>query len=138
MARTPAVSNQVLMNLSLSGVSQTAIAKATGVSKQAVNKRLKPLLSKIPGYEQMKDYQMNNADVLDAISAGIAGSLTAKDYKRASLLSRVNSMAALIDRSRLIRGQSTSNSVSVLLARHVHINIPAPNDKDIIELNDDL
>lgn len=138
MAKSSGLTAQAMLKMNLNGISQTQIAKATGVSRQAVQKRLKPLLSKIPGYEQMKDYQMNNADVLDAISAGIAGSLTAKDYKRASLLSRVNSMAALIDRSRLIRGQSTSNSVSVLLARHVHINIPAPNDKDIIELNDDL
>ena len=138
MAKSSGLTAQAMLKMNLNGISQTQIAKATGVSRQAVQKRLKPLLSKIPGYEQMKDYQMNNADVLDAISAGIAGSLTTKDYKRASLLSRVNSMAALIDRSRLIRGQSTSNSVSVLLARHVHINIPAPNDKDIIELNDDL
>jgi predicted DNA-binding protein YlxM (UPF0122 family) len=122
----------------LKGVSCAEIAEGMGVSRMAVSKRLKPLLSKVPGYEYRLEYQDKQADILDALAAGIVGSITPKDLKRASLLSKVNSMGVLIDKSRLIRGQSTSNSVSILLARHVHLAPPTSTDREVIELEEEI
>jgi len=138
MGRKPIVDTKAALKMKLKGVSNTDIAKMQGVTPAAITKRLKPLLDKIPGAEHRQEYQEKQADILDALSAGILASITKKDLSRASLLSKVNSTAALIDRSRLIRGQSTSNSVSVLLAKHVHINAPAPSMREVIEVHDDL
>lgn len=136
--KQPRIDLKQALSMRLKGVSGSEIARAQGVSATAVNKRLKPLLTKIPGWEHRTEYQDKQADILDALAAGIVSSITPKDLKKASLLSKVNSMGVLIDRSRLIRGQSTSNSVSVLLARHVHINAPTVTDVEVIELNDDI
>lgn len=138
MGRKPKIDTKEAIKLKLKGVSTTAIAKMQGVSQPAMSKRLKPLLDCIPNSGYMAEYQDNQADILDALASGIIASVSKKDLSRASLLSKVNSMAVLIDRSRLIRGQSTSNSVSVLLARHVHANPPAPSDREVIVLDDEV
>ena len=138
MPAPPKIDTKAALRMKLKGVSDSDIAKSQGVTRGAVYKKLKPLLEKIPGAEYRAEYQDQQADILDSLAAGIISSITQKDLKRASLLSKVNCMGVLIDKSRLIRGQSTSNSISVLLARHVHLNEPAPPTCEVIEIDDDL
>jgi DNA-binding transcriptional ArsR family regulator len=132
MGRPKKINVDEALKLRLKGVSTTDIAKHQGVNQSNVSRALKPLLERMPGWEHRLHYQECQADILDTLSAGILASVTKKDLSRASLLSKVNSTVALIDRSRLIRGQSTSNSISVLLARHVSVNEPAPSTREVI------
>src|SRR6185369_12012125 len=82
--------------------------------------------------QQLQEYQDKQADILDALSAGILAGIKKKDIAKASLQQKVSSMGVLIDKSRLIRGQSTNNSVSILLARHVHSLEVLPSARPVV------
>ena len=95
------------------GQSYAQIAKDQGVHPSTVHQALKPILSMVASPEQLEEYRREQANILDTIAAKTLQSITDEDYEKASLLQKTTAVAVLIDKSRLISGQSTSNSLII-------------------------
>ena len=95
------------------GLSYQDIATSQGVRKESVYLALKPILSMQANPEQLEEYRANQANILDSIAARTLQSISNEDMEKASLLQKATTVAVLIDKSRLISGQSTSNSLII-------------------------
>lgn len=91
------------------GQSYQDIANAQGVHVTTVHQALKPIMEMIASPEQLEQYRANQAAILDTIAARTLASITEDDLQKASLLQKATTTAVLIDKSRLISGQSTQN-----------------------------
>jgi len=65
--------------------------------------------------EELRSFQANEADIIDAIREQSLASITPDKLANASYLQLVTGSAILMDKSRLIRGQPTSIHVTALL-----------------------
>ena len=126
------IDTKVALKMKLKGATLQEIGDKFGVTRSSVQQHLKPLLTMHCAPQQLQEYQDKQADILDALSAGILAGIKKKDIAKASLQQKVSSMGVLIDKSRLIRGQSTNNSVSILLARHVHSLEVLPSARPVV------
>jgi predicted transcriptional regulator len=136
---TKKIDTKAALKMKLAGVPNSEIAKLQGVTRDAVYKHLTPLLKNLPSSMHLDEYQEKQADILDAIATGIVGSIKKKDLDRASLHSKITSLGILVDKSRLVRGQSTNNSISIILARHVNdAPLNTPSLRQITVLDDDI
>lgn len=81
-----------------------------GVSKQAIQQHLKPLMDMIGDPAQLKAYQANKAVVFDGIQKALAGRLLDKEkIQKANLGNVAYAMRQLNDMMRLERELSTEN-----------------------------
>ena len=92
----------------------SALAKVVGCTPQTVSDVLKRFLGHRTEQE-LRDFQQNKPDVLDAIGQRCLGSITESKLRKASATSLVTAYAILEDKSRLIRGMPTGLDVHVLL-----------------------
>jgi hypothetical protein len=65
--------------------------------------------------EELRDFQANEPDILDAFRHKTLASITDADLEKASFLQKVTGAAILLDKSRLLNGQPTSIHVTALV-----------------------
>jgi hypothetical protein len=91
------------------GQSYDEIAKAQGVHKATAYQNLAPILQQLADPATVETYQTRQADILDGLAARTLASITNDDLAKAGLRDKVVATGILIDKSRLIKGQSTGN-----------------------------
>jgi hypothetical protein len=123
------------LKMRMQGATYEVIAKDQGITRPTVYAALKPLLGNIPGAEQVEVYQKNQADVMDALAAGIVASITNEDLAKASLQQKATSIAIFTDKARLIKGQHTSASAHVHLIQSFQ---PVMRVDNIIDVDEDV
>ena len=106
------------------GVPQADVARAMGVSHQAINQAVKPFKALLDAPLPTQAYNDRKEDILDAaMSKLLVHSVAPEKIKKASTYQLVGSFGLLFDKQRLIRGESTSNfdirSQSVYLGREI-------------------
>lgn len=90
-------------------LSHAQIAKITGCSAANVTQRLQRA-----GVTTLGNYKQNRADILAVAGKQILASITDEDIKKATLNQKVVSYGILYDKERLERGESTSNTISIV------------------------
>jgi hypothetical protein len=96
--------------MAMAGQSYADIAKVMGVTRQAIQQHLSPIMALIGDPAQLKAYQANKAEVLDGLQRQLAGSLVdPRKVEKANLGNVAYAMRQLNDMSRLERDQSTHN-----------------------------
>lgn len=90
-------------------MSYRQIAQLTGSDKSTVHQTIKPLLDLVADPESLDKYRARQADIIDTMAARTIASVTDEDYEKASLLQKTTAFCQLVDKSRLISGQSTQN-----------------------------
>jgi Transposase and inactivated derivatives, IS30 family len=100
-----------------------AIGKILGRSENTVKSALKrPEIA-----AQVKDFQTRLAGKLEAASERVLDAITDEDVRKAGLKEKALSSCMLIDKARLLRGQSTDNiGVMVRLVREACESAPLP------------
>jgi len=100
--------------LAAAGKSQRAIARATGRDNKTIAKVLKD-----PGVIVAKaNIEERLADKFEKLTEAILDSVSEDDLLKASLQQKAISAATMLDKSRLIRGQSNLN-IAVIMANAV-------------------
>ncbi|MGR3218425.1 MAG: helix-turn-helix domain-containing protein [Candidatus Anammoxibacter sp.] len=117
------ISTAKMIELSEKGVSYSDVARILGCSKQTVSARLKKI-DYTP--QSIKDYRENEANMLSLVRSRIVLSLDADTIQKANLLQRTTSLGILLDKERLITGQSTGN----IAVKHVFESIIEDSHKN--------
>lgn len=91
------------------GQSYDEIAKAQGVHKATAYQNLAPILEQLASPEVVETYRNKQAEILDGLAARTLASITNGDLAKAGLRDKVVASGILIDKSRLVQGQSTGN-----------------------------
>ncbi|MCM0083956.1 helix-turn-helix domain-containing protein [Geomonas sp. Red32] len=117
--------------LAAEGKSPHAIGKVLGRSHNTISKALKtPEVA-----EQKEDIQARLADKFEAITERILDGVTPVDIEKASLRDKAVAAGVMLDKSRVIRGQSTQN-IAVMMAAAVLDAHRLPSDgatADVLE-----
>ena len=109
--RVDVMEKQQIATLAATGKSNRAIARATGRDPKTVASTLKQ-----PEVIEMRENaQELLADKFEQRAETIVDSITTGDIERASLQQKAVSAGILLDKSRLIRGQSNVN-IAVMMA----------------------
>ena len=95
-------------------MSSTVIANKVGCDESNVRRVLSKYVRDC-SIDELRDFQGNEADILDAIREKTLASITDEDLAKASLLQKVTASAILMDKSRLLQGQPTSIHVHALM-----------------------
>jgi len=96
-------------NKTLQHPTQQNVADETGVCRQTVaNVLAKYGINK----EELEEYRDNQADILLGIGKRISENITEEDVKKAPMRDKLVGLGIVIDKFRLITGQSTSNIAS--------------------------
>lgn len=102
----------------IAGQSYRQIAEAQGVDKSTVHQTLAPLLKALPNANELSEMRSSMADHLTVTAYKTIASITDEDFAKAGLQQKATSAAILIDKSRLISGESTQN-IAVLVSSAV-------------------
>lgn len=102
----------------LAGQSYQQIADAQGVHKATVHRHLLPILMKMPNAQEMAEVKQRAADLCAYQADRIIANISDEDVANASLQQKATSAAILIDKSRLISGESTAN-IAILVSSAV-------------------
>ena len=101
-----------MIQLRNQGVSLGDIAKVTGAPKASVHVILRDVQSMLATPEQLEEYRTQQAAVMDTIGMAYGQRLLDEDaIKGASALQAASVLGIVTDKARLIRGESTSNSL---------------------------
>ena len=95
-------------------LSNTAIAQRVGCDSTNVDQVLRRYLG-THSVADLREYQANEPDILDAVRMRSIASITDEDIAKAPFLARVTGAAILLDKSRLLNGQPTSIHVTALV-----------------------
>ena len=95
-------------------MSNTAIANKVGCDESNVRRVLSKYVRDCQ-LEELREFQSNEADILDAIRSKTLASITEEKIANASFLQLVTGSAILMDKSRLLQGQPTSIHVHALM-----------------------
>lgn len=93
----------------LAGQSYRQIAKAQGVDVSTAHRHLKPVLLQMPSVEEMAMVKQRAADLCAYQADRIIANITNDDIEKANLQQKATAAAILVDKSRLISGESTQN-----------------------------
>lgn len=105
-----ALEKQQIAVLAATGKSQRHIAKAVNRDHRTVARVLKE-----PGVITAKaDIEARLADKFERLAEAILDSVSEEDLLKASLQQKSISAATMVDKARLIRGQSTQNAAVVM------------------------
>lgn len=108
------------------GATQLVIAKTFGCSVAAVCKALQSVKALVLPQEQLDEFRRVQADVLDTVSAVyLQEQLNPDKIKATSAKDAAIINGIAIEKSRLIRGQSTSNNEIDIRAWIQRVNVPA-------------
>lgn len=116
------------------GISPNAIGKEL----QRCNKTVAAVLHRDGISAQVEEVRQELAIRYEELNHRLLDSISNADIAKINAYQRIVGCGILTDKVRLLRGQSTSNSVSVILARHVNMNAPVPSNRPVIELDDEL
>lgn len=112
--RVDAKEKQTIATLAAAGKSQRAIGRATGRDNKTIAKVLKE-----PGVIVDKaKIEERLANKFESLAESILDSVSEDDLLKASLQQKSISAATMVDKARLIRGQSNMN-IAVLMANAV-------------------
>jgi len=118
---------------------------AEGITPNAIGKELKRCNKTVSAVlmregisAEVEVVRQKLADRYEELNHRLLDSISNADISKINAYQRIVGCGILTDKVRLLRGQSTSNSISVLLARHVNINEPAPSDRPVIVLDDEI
>ena len=100
----------------MQGMSYQEIATAQGVAKQTVFDRISPILKELANPELIDQYRKNQSAILDGIAAKSVSHITDEKLANTNAKDLGILTAVMIDKSRLIQGQSTSNQAILLQA----------------------
>jgi predicted transcriptional regulator len=100
--------------LSYPELSNSEIAAKVGCTTQNVDQVLSRFLGD-NSEEDLRSFQANRADIVDAVSQRILESVTQDKIAKGSALQLVTAFGILHDKSQVLRGQATGINVSVLL-----------------------
>ena len=102
------------IKMKVQGASYQDIADSQGVAKQSIQQAIKPILDMVADPETLESYRAQQAAVMDTIAMAYGSRLLDGDaIKGSSALQAASVMGICIDKSRLISGQSTSNSLII-------------------------
>lgn len=106
----PKIDKAKALQLYAKGYSKTDIAQKLGVTPGAITQSITPLLNNLLSPENLKTYQEKQTDIVDSATAKmLVESLDPSKLKKASTYQLVSSFGILFDKSRLLKGLSTSN-----------------------------
>jgi Helix-turn-helix domain len=108
--RIDAQEKQKIAALAATGKSNRAIARATGRDNKTVAKVLK----EADVINMKANIEERLADKFEQLTESILDSISEDDLLKASLQQKSISAATLLDKSRLIRGQSTMNAAVIM------------------------
>ena len=97
----------------IQGQSYRDIAKAQGLDVQTVWHSVAPLLKAMANQDTVNVYREKQAEILDGLAAQTLAAISNEDIAKASLRDKAVSVGILIDKSRLIQGQSTANHLVI-------------------------
>jgi predicted DNA-binding protein YlxM (UPF0122 family) len=100
----------------MQGMNNSEIAKSQNVSRNTVSRMLKPILEQLADPETIEYYRKEQAQILDGLAAKTVAAISDDKLENASFRDLCVGAGILIDKSRLIQGQSTSNSSIMLKA----------------------
>ena len=95
-------------------LSPTAIANKVGCAESNVRQVLQRYVRDC-SLEELRDFQANEADIVDAVRAKALSSLTKDHWDKSSALQIVTAAGILFDKSRLLKGQPTSIHANLLV-----------------------
>jgi uncharacterized protein YerC len=104
------------LKMKAQGMSYQDIASAQGVAKSTVFANLNPILTQLADPQTVEQYRKHQAEIIDGLAAATVASITNEKMANASFRDLCVGAGILIDKSRLIQGQSTSNSSIMLKA----------------------
>ena len=110
------VNVQKAIKQKMQGMSYQAIADSQGCSKTRVLRLLQPILQDLADPETVAYYRKEQANILDGLAAKTVASISTEKLENASFRDLCVGVGILTDKSRLIQGQSTSNSSIMLRA----------------------
>lgn len=113
-ANTGAAEHIRLLHDRFPAMSNTAIANKVGCDESTVRGVI-TRYARNCSLETLREFQANEADILDALRQQTLASITPADLEKASLLQKVTASAILMDKSRLLQGQPTSIHVHALM-----------------------
>ena len=113
-AQTGAAEHIRLLHDRFPAMSNTAIAKKVGCDESNVRRVLQRYV-RACSVEELRDFQANEVDIVDAIRERTLASITEDKLANASYSQLVMGHAILLDKSRLMRGQPTSIHVHALV-----------------------
>lgn len=121
---------QEILKLKLQGLPNQKIGEQFGVTRQAIDKRLKGLWNVLDP-EKIDNYKRNRMSLLDAAEAEaltqVLQSLMQPELaKKIPFLHKVTGFGVLFDKRRLEAGESTSNVAWHGLIEHVHRELERP------------
>lgn len=112
--RTGAAEHIKLLHDRFPAMGASAIANKVGCDESTVRGVI-ATYTRNCSLEKLREFQANEADILDAIRCETLSSITVEDFAKASLLQKVTASAILMDKSRLLQGQPTSIHVHALM-----------------------
>jgi len=113
-AHTGAAEHIRLLHDRFPAMGASAIANKVGCDESTVRGVLSRY-TRSCSLEQLREFQANEADILDAIREKTLASITDEKLANATYLQLVTGAAILIDKSRLLKGQPTSIHVTALV-----------------------
>ncbi len=106
----PKIDKGKALQLYVDGYNKSEIADKLGVTPGAISQSINPLLENLLSPEHLKIYQERQTDIVDSATAKmLVESLDPNKLKKASTYQLVSSFGILFDKSRLLKGLSTSN-----------------------------
>ena len=105
----PKLDKAKALKLKLKGHTYRQIATMTGCTASTVHKAIAPVLNNMHSKQELEEFRTRQVDVLDSITLRTLQSITDTDYQKASLLQKTTAACQLIDKQRLISGQTTAN-----------------------------
>ena len=114
-AHTGAAEHIKLLHDRYPALGASAIANKVGCDESTVRDVVIARYSRNCSLEHLRQFQANEADILDAIREETLASITGEKIANATYLQLVTGAAILMDKSRLLQGQPTSIHVHALM-----------------------
>ena len=97
------------IKMKLRGSTYREIADAMNTTHSHVHATIAPIIKNMASPKELEEYRQKQVDVLDSITMRTLQSINDNDYQKASLLQKTTAACQLIDKSRLVSGQTTAN-----------------------------
>ena len=113
----------------LKGRSYAEIGRTQGVAKQTVHAALKPILKPLPKVDDIESIRVTLADHFLVEAYRTVTSISDEDRERATLQQKATAAGIMLDKQRLMTGQTTSNQGLAVFFKAVMDSVPAKGDE---------
>lgn len=124
MTRPMKVNTSKALRARLKGQTYQEIADSQGVHKQNVHKALQPFLKALPHIDQLQEMKATLADHFVATAYRTVASISDEDISKASLQQKATSAGILLDKHRLMTGQTTQNAGLAVFFKAISGSVP--------------